>query len=107
MPADKMTGVLRFQSEKMNYMYRPYISLGLRNYFKQDKYNLFSYDSPTEAYSLFDINMGGSFMMGQQLFDISISVNNVLNEGYYSHLSRLKYQNSGVLSHYNSMYLLE
>lgn len=92
-PADKMTGAIRFQSEKMNYMYRPYISLSVRNYFKQDKYNLFSYDTPTESYSLFDINMGGSFMMGQQLFDISLSVNNVLNEGYYSHVSRLKYQN--------------
>ena len=93
MPADKMTGVLRFQSEKMNYMYRSYISLGVRNYFKQEKYDFFAFETQTDGYTLFDINLGGSFMIGQQLFDLSISVNNVLNEGYYSNLSRLKYQN--------------
>lgn len=89
MPADKIVSAIKFQSEKMNYVYNSYISVVFRNYMKQDRVSI--YEHPTDAYSLIDLRMGGSFHWAEQTFDISLVVNNMLNTGYYSHLSPLKY----------------
>ena len=89
MPADKIITSLRFQSEKMNYLYDSYIIVRMRRYMKQER--IYGYERPTEGYSLLDLQLGGSFHWAQQTFDISLSVNNILDKDYFSHLSQLKY----------------
>jgi iron complex outermembrane receptor protein len=99
MPADKVVANLCFRSEQMNYLYRPYISFVVRNYQKQDRLYYYIHPSDfeeyletsTPGYTLLDVNLGGSFKLGQQEFDLSLSVTNLINEGYVSHISRLKY----------------
>ena len=69
-------------------MYLPYIEIGMRNYMKQDK--VFTYEAHSAGYTLLDLHIGGSFKWAQQSFDISISINNIIDQSYYSHLSLIK-----------------
>ncbi len=87
-PADKIVAAIKFQSERMNYMYRPYISFILNNYFKQDR--VYDLENVTESYSTIDLHVGVSFKWTKQMFDLSLSVTNILDEGYVSHLSLVK-----------------
>ena len=99
MPADKIISNVTFHSDRMNYLYRPFIRLTLRNYLKQDKPYTFiepwdlvrNYETPTDGFNLLDIDLGGTFHLGKDEFDISLSVTNIFNTGHYNHLSRLKY----------------
>jgi len=99
MPADKLTGNLRFQQDKKNYLRRSYVEVGVRHYFDQNRiaYQIDANDgysfteSTTGSYTLLDLNLGGSFLISQQDFDFTVSVTNIFNIGYNSHMSRLKF----------------
>lgn len=99
MPADKIVSNVTFQSDRMNYLYRPFIRITLRNYLKQDRPYTFiepndlerNYETPTDGFNLLDIDLGGTFHLGKDEFDVSLSVSNIFNTGHYNHLSRLKY----------------
>ncbi len=88
MPASKLTAGITICGEKMNYIKKPFISLVGRNYFEQK--NVASFESTTAGYFLLDLHMGASFVWGRQMFDVSISGSNLLNNGYYNHLSMMK-----------------
>ncbi|MBP6650777.1 MAG: TonB-dependent receptor, partial [Bacteroidia bacterium] len=87
-PADKFVAALRLKKAKMNYVYNPYISFVLSNYFEQSE--VASFEMKSEGYSLLDLHLGGSFKWGQQFFDISVSANNLMNTGYFNHLSLIR-----------------
>lgn len=87
-PADKFVAALRLKKAKMNYVYNPYISFVLSNYFEQSE--VASFETKSEGYSLLDLHLGGSFKWGQQFFDISVSANNLMNTGYFNHLSLIR-----------------
>ena len=90
MPTDKVSTSVQFQSKKLDYLYFPYARVTWSSYAKQER--IAAFESATDSYQLLDVSLGGSFHLGQQYFDISVSVNNILNEGYYNHLSPLKYR---------------
>lgn len=87
-PADKLTAALTIQGEKMNYIKKPYLSIVGRSYFMQE--DIAEFETATESYFLLDLHLGGSFGWGQQTFDLTVSVNNLLNTGYFNHLSLIK-----------------
>lgn len=87
-PADKFIAELKLKKARMNYVYNPYISFVYSNYFEQSE--VAAFETKTEGYSLFDLHLGGSFKWGEHYFDLSISANNLLNEGYFNHLSLIK-----------------
>ena len=66
----------------------PSARIVLSNYAKQDK--LAEFEQATDGYQLIDLHLGGSFHWGRQQFDITVSVNNLLNEGYFNHLSLIR-----------------
>lgn len=87
-PADKFIAALKLKKSRMNYVYNPYISIIYSNYSEQSE--VAAFETKSEGYSLIDLQLGGSFRWGQQFFDLSISATNLLNSGYYNHLSLIR-----------------
>jgi len=84
-PANKITAALTLSGEKMNYVYKPFLSVIARNY--SERKNVAVSELTNESYLLLDFQIGGSFRWGKQLFDIEVSANNLLNTNYYSQFS--------------------
>lgn len=87
-PADKLTSALTFSSEKMNYLYKPFLTLAARNY--SEKKNISASEKVNDTYVLLDFHLGGSFRWGNDFFDIVISANNLLNTNLYNQYSLLR-----------------
>ncbi|MFZ7123459.1 MAG: TonB-dependent receptor [Bacteroidota bacterium] len=87
-PANKTVASLSIHKPRLNYLYEPFARIVLSNYAKQDK--LAEFEQATDGYQLIDLHLGGSFHWGRQQFDITVSVNNLLNEGYFNHLSLIR-----------------
>jgi len=88
MPADRIGFALQFRSEKMNYLHRPFLRIGL-NYHSEQK-RIADFESSSPAYSLLELQIGGDIKWGQRFLSLTVSANNLLNEYYYDHLSQLK-----------------
>ena len=87
-PANKWSNAIRAEfkgSEKLNEIYA---SLGLDSFFEQDKVS--ENESKSPGYSLLGLRMGGKLNFKKSTVDISLSINNLLDETYISHLSALK-----------------
>ena len=87
-PADKLTAALTLKSEKMNYLYKPFLTFAARNY--SERVNIAFSEKSNESYFLLDFHLGGSFRWGNQFFDISVSANNILNTNFYNQYSLLR-----------------
>lgn len=93
-PAPRLTTELRANAKKLSkFIANAYGKVELENYFRQDKYfAAFGTETETPGYSLLNIGLGGEVVSGNRtLFSLYLSVNNVLDKAYQSHLSRLKY----------------
>ena len=88
-PANSLTNTLRTEfRQNSSWLKTSYAFVTLKSVFKQDKVSAF--ETPTEAYSLLNIGLGGKLLVFKQPLDIRLSGNNILNKDYVSHLSRLK-----------------
>ncbi|MCX6292409.1 MAG: TonB-dependent receptor [Bacteroidetes bacterium] len=87
-PAKKLITELKFTGAKLDYIQNPFISLVMSNYLEQT--DVAEYELATASYTLFDVHIGGSFTWGNQLMDVTLSGMNLLNEGYFNHLSLIK-----------------
>lgn len=65
-----------------------YFSIGLDNVFRQTRVDKF--ETPTLGYSLVNLGLGTTFMLGNQPLRLNLSANNVFDKAYYDHLSRFK-----------------
>lgn len=63
-PSNKLTAALTIKSEKMNYLYKPFLTLAARNY--SERTNIASTEKTSESYLLMDFHLGGSFRWGNQ-----------------------------------------
>ncbi|MBD3750472.1 MAG: TonB-dependent receptor [Sphingobacteriales bacterium] len=86
-PATSLKNELRIEPD-IKGLKSAYLSLGLENYFAQNRIDTF--ETPTGGYSLVNAGIGTSFNLGKQLVRLNISGNNLLNKKYYNHLSRFK-----------------
>ena len=84
-PANKLMAALTISGEKMNYVYKPFVSVLARNY--SERKNVAESELTNEGYLLLDFQIGGSFRWGKQLFDIEVSANNLLNTNYFNQFS--------------------
>lgn len=88
-PANNWTNTLRVESvKKGNWLESSYAFLTLQSVFDQN--NASEFETTTDGYSLVNIGLGGTCKLFNSLVSIRISGNNLLNETYISHLSRLK-----------------
>lgn len=94
-PAPKYSSELKAEKEKMGKRFRnAYLMIGMDNYFKQSRfYSAFGTETETPAYMLMNFGMGAQVVSNKNkvLFSFYMSVNNMTDAAYQSHLSRLKY----------------
>jgi len=87
-PANKIRSELRFEKETIFFLTKPYFKVNMLSAFAQN--NPASNEMNTDAYNIFDIGIGSSIKVFNQLITASISVSNVFNTEYFDHLSTLK-----------------
>jgi iron complex outermembrane recepter protein len=90
-PANKLSNTLRTEFEKLYKIQSPYISITYSCFFRKNEISVF--ETITQPYNLLNAGLGGKVKLGNQSAEFSININNILNEKYYDHLSRLKYNN--------------
>lgn len=84
-PANKWINALRFHLPTRGSLERPVLSVGGDYYFKQDRPSEF--ETSTPGYFL----MNASASCVYKSISLTVTVNNLLNNAYYDHLSRFKY----------------
>jgi iron complex outermembrane receptor protein len=93
-PAPKLTSELKAIKKKLGKsMANAYLRFGIEKYFEKNKfYSAFGTETATPGYTLLNFGMGTDVISkSKTLFSLYISVNNLTDVAYQSHLSRLKY----------------
>jgi iron complex outermembrane receptor protein len=102
-PAGTMHNTLRFEP-KVKGLNAFYLSLGIDNYFKQNRIDA-TFETPTASYTLLNAGIGATFKLGTQSLKLYVSGYNLTDKRYYDALSRLKPgrldQNNPALGVYN------
>jgi len=87
-PANNWNNTLRTEFNIKNWLTDGFASLNVSSTFKQNKVS--GFETASEGYSLVNIGFGGAVKFGKTNFDININANNLFDESYIAHLSRLK-----------------
>jgi iron complex outermembrane receptor protein len=87
-PANKWANTIRVEFKGSDKFNEIYTSLGLDSFFEQDEVS--ENESKSPGYNLLGLRMGGKLNFKKSTVAINLSVNNLLNETYISHLSALK-----------------
>ncbi|MBI2271496.1 MAG: TonB-dependent receptor [Bacteroidetes bacterium] len=93
-PAPKLQSDLRADLRKAGEFFgNAYIKLGVDHYFTQDKiYSAYNTETKTPGYTLVNLGAGADVIVKDKtVVSFYISVNNLTDIGYQSHLNRLKY----------------
>lgn len=93
-PAPKLQSDLRADLRKVGRLLdNVYLKVGIDNYFKQDKiYSAYNTETKTPGYTIINLGAGADvFVKGKTIVSFYISVNNLTDIAYQSHLNRLKY----------------
>lgn len=106
-PAPKIMSELRANGNKLgNHLKNTYLRVRSEYFFQQNNiYSAFSTETKTPGYWLLSAGMGADICWKKgTLFSLHVSVNNLLNTGYQSHLSRLKYLGNNVANGRNGVF---
>lgn len=87
-PANKWSNVIRVEFKGTKRFNELYTSLGLDSFFEQNKVSEFETETP--GYNLLNLRFGGNLSFKNADIGINLSMNNLLDETYTSHLSALK-----------------
>lgn len=88
-PANSLTNTLRVEFEKKDkFLKNSYAFITLKSVFDQNKISDFETNTP--GYNLLNVGIGGSLKLFDKDAKLRITANNLLDETYISHLSRLK-----------------
>lgn len=87
-PANRWNSVLKIDFKNKNKFKDSYLSFSTEYNLKQNKISPF--ETPTAAYFLVNIGAGTQINLGKATLDIFVNGNNIFDENYISHLSRLK-----------------
>ena len=86
-PAAVIRNELRLEP-KLKGLKSSYFSLGLDNVFNQNRVD--NFETTTSGYSLVNLAVGTTFILGNQPLRLNLSANNLFDKAYYDHLSRFK-----------------
>lgn len=94
-PGPRYSTEMKAEREKIGKVFRSaYVMFGLERYLKQDKfYAAFGTETETSGYTLLNFGFGADVTskMNRTLCSLYLSVSNLTDAAYQSHLSRLKY----------------
>lgn len=86
-PAAMLRNELRLEPE-IKGLKSTYFSVALENAFNQKRIDKF--ETQTSGYSLVNLGVGTTFILGKQPLRLNIGANNLFDKAYYDHLSRFK-----------------
>ena len=87
-PANNWNNTLRTEFDIKNWLSDGFASLNVSSTFKQN--NVSGFETASKGYSLVNIGFGGTVKIGKTIFNVTLNGNNLFNESYIAHLSRLK-----------------
>lgn len=87
-PANNWNNTFRTEFDIKNWLSYGFASLNVSSTFNQNKIS--GFETASTGYSLVNIGFGGKVKFGKTIFDITFNGNNIFNESYIAHLSRLK-----------------
>jgi iron complex outermembrane receptor protein len=87
-PANKWTNIVRAEFNGINFLNDYYFSLEVDSFFAQNKVS--DFETPSEGYNLLGLSLGGNMKLNKIGLRANLSINNLLDESYVSHLSALK-----------------
>tara|TARA_B100000809_G_C15125258_1_gene525978 strand:+ start:412 stop:2670 length:2259 start_codon:yes stop_codon:yes gene_type:complete len=90
-PANNLLTTLKAELKDLKFIKTPFVSLAANSIFNQKKTAVF--ENSTSSYALLSVKVGGNLFIQKQKVEISIGITNLLDKGYYNHLSRLKSDN--------------
>ena len=106
-PAAKFTSDIKATSGSLNrHLKNAFIKIGLDYYFRQNHfYAAYGTETATPAYALLNMNVGTDvYFNNKMIFTCIVSAENLLDEAYQSHLSRLKYAPENFATARNGVY---
>jgi iron complex outermembrane receptor protein len=86
-PANSLNNKIRVEFEK-NWLKKGYVFVKYVSTFNQN--NVSAFETATKGYNLLSAGFGGTIKLFGNDLDLSISANNITDENYINHLSRLK-----------------
>lgn len=88
-PANQWKNKIRFSKENETKLIKYYyFNIAVNHTFKAEKID--EYENSQNAYTLFNPGLGGTVMFGEMNLDVNVSIHNLLNKEYISHLSVLR-----------------
>jgi len=87
-PANKFTNTLKTEFKNKKWLQNGFGAITLESTFKQN--NISEFETSTSGYNIVNLGVGGTIKLKTIDFNINLNINNVFNESYISHLSRLK-----------------
>jgi len=87
-PANNWNNTFRTEFDIKNWLSDGFASLNVSSTFSQNKIS--GFETSSNGYSLVNIGFGGKVTFGKTIFNVTLNGNNLFNESYTAHLSRLK-----------------
>lgn len=87
-PANNLKNTFRIELNKTNWINNSYIFFNFNSWFDQN--NSGQFETATDGYTLLDLGVGGTVKLFNNDLTINVSVTNLTDKEYISHLSRLK-----------------
>lgn len=88
MPANTWTNALRTEFSYKSWLSKGFARIEVAHTFEQNNTSI--NETASEAYTSVNVGMGGTISVGGTPFDLHISANNLFDQEYIPHLSRLK-----------------
>ena len=86
-PANNWNNTIKTDFNDQKWLKDGFATLNISTTFKQDKVS--GFDIPSDGYTLLNLAFGGEIHLGKTIFNLNLNANNILNETYIPHLSRL------------------
>ena len=86
-PANNWNNTIKTDFNIKNWLQEGFATLNISTTFKQDKVS--GFDITSDGYTLLNLGFGGEMHLGKTIFNLNLNVNNILDETYIPHLSRL------------------
>lgn len=87
-PANNWNNTIRTEFNVKNWLEDGFATLNVSSTFNQN--NVSGFETKSNGYTLLNLGFGGTMKLGKMVFDINLNANNLLDEEYTAHLSRLK-----------------
>ncbi|HEY0046308.1 MAG TPA: TonB-dependent receptor [Flavobacterium sp.] len=87
-PANSWSNTIRTEFGAAKWLTKGYAKAEIAHTFDQE--NVSDDESASKGYTILNMGIGGIVNFGKAKFDVSLAANNLLNEEYIPHLSRLK-----------------